>query len=330
MGYRCISHLWGNATRWEDHPVGGATWKVEVREEKREKLLQIFKHYKGYWWMDVFCTNQEDINKPLDVMGDIYLYCKECVCLLDYRYIPSPKIREVLEKYAGDIVNESEEMALMDVLAKSRIYMHNAVEPKKPMYKLLGYKLRLEINSQMYFHERMRNFPLLEYVDSSSAVDEYMDLLSSCNWFKRVWTLQESILPKKVFYTPEHTTSKLYVYDLYTIGDAIDPVLAGYSFFERPHAKNSNIYIDGTLTKLKITTRFCKELPDYFYGISGLFGLEIKSGLDWKEARNELSQKIIENNVPIKGMENVNPEVIIEGRSVYRELRGTWDIYNRK
>jgi hypothetical protein len=33
--------------------------------------------------MDIFCTNQDDDNKPLDVMGDIYRSCVECVCLLD-------------------------------------------------------------------------------------------------------------------------------------------------------------------------------------------------------------------------------------------------------
>jgi hypothetical protein len=35
-GYRCISHLWGNATRWEDHPIQNVAWGVEVREEKRD------------------------------------------------------------------------------------------------------------------------------------------------------------------------------------------------------------------------------------------------------------------------------------------------------
>jgi hypothetical protein len=84
-GYRCISHYWGPCPpKWEDHPIKGVHWSVHVREEKRERLLQVFNHHKGYFWMDVFCTNQEDVNKPLDVMGDIYKNCVECVCLLDY------------------------------------------------------------------------------------------------------------------------------------------------------------------------------------------------------------------------------------------------------
>jgi hypothetical protein len=84
-GYRCISHLWGDATRWEDHGINGVTWGVDLREEKRDKLLEIFNHFKGYWWMDVFCTNQEDVNKPLSIMGDIYKNCSECICMLDIK-----------------------------------------------------------------------------------------------------------------------------------------------------------------------------------------------------------------------------------------------------
>jgi hypothetical protein len=72
-GYRCISHLWGNATRWEDHPIKDVSWGVDVRKNKRDKLLQILNHFKGYWWMDVFCTDQDSNNKPLSIMGDVYI-----------------------------------------------------------------------------------------------------------------------------------------------------------------------------------------------------------------------------------------------------------------
>jgi hypothetical protein len=84
-GYRCISHLWGNATRWEDHPIKNISWGVDMRKEKRERLLQVFNHYKGYWWMDVFCTDQDSSNKPLSIMGDVYRKCKECICMLDIK-----------------------------------------------------------------------------------------------------------------------------------------------------------------------------------------------------------------------------------------------------
>lgn len=98
-GYRCISHLWGNSTKWANHPVENIPWSVDLREEKREKLLQIFRHYKGYWWIDVFCIDQSSDNKPLSIMGDVYRNCVECICLLDikipgilhWHYGPFPK-----------------------------------------------------------------------------------------------------------------------------------------------------------------------------------------------------------------------------------------------
>jgi hypothetical protein len=83
-GYRCISHVWGDTEGQEwSHDISGVGHKVFVREEKRDKLMYLFDHYKGYWWMDVFCTNQEDIDKPLDVMDKIYANCTECICLID-------------------------------------------------------------------------------------------------------------------------------------------------------------------------------------------------------------------------------------------------------
>ena len=84
-GYRCISHMWGDwsNSKWEDHRVDGVEYGVYVREEKRKKLLQLFRYYKGYWWMDVLCTNQEAKKKVLNIMGDIYKNCTECICLID-------------------------------------------------------------------------------------------------------------------------------------------------------------------------------------------------------------------------------------------------------
>jgi len=85
-GYRCISHLWGKTPlEWKDHGIEGVPWRVRLGEDKRDKLRQIFEHYGGYWWMDVFCTDQEVVNKPLSIMGDVYRNCVECVCMLDIK-----------------------------------------------------------------------------------------------------------------------------------------------------------------------------------------------------------------------------------------------------
>jgi hypothetical protein len=155
-GYRCISHLWGNTTQWEDHPIKNISWGVDVREEKREKLLQIFNHYRGYWWMDVFCTDQESNNKPLSIMGDVYRYCKECICLLDIK-IP-------------DIVKE----------------------PNKD-------------------YDR----------DGRTFLDHGLEVVN-CEWNRRVWTLQELVLPPEAYYTSEIQDGDFCVVNFNILGDIVD------------------------------------------------------------------------------------------------------------
>jgi hypothetical protein len=105
-GYRCISHVWGTGDKtidyvWKDHGIVGITWDVETRKEKRERLMQIFKYHKGYFWMDNLCIDQSKgpEDKPLEIMGDIYAKCKECICMLDYKPIDNERerIEELLE-----------------------------------------------------------------------------------------------------------------------------------------------------------------------------------------------------------------------------------------
>jgi hypothetical protein len=114
-GYRCISHVWGITDPkkdyvWKDHGIVGITWNVETRIEKRERLLQIFKYHRGYFWMDNLCIDQSKgpEDKPLEIMGHIYRKCKECVCMLDYKPINNERerIEELLENLTEErIVN---------------------------------------------------------------------------------------------------------------------------------------------------------------------------------------------------------------------------------
>jgi hypothetical protein len=103
-GYRCISHCWGDVTNslWKNHNVDGIEYEIFVREEKRNAFLQIFKQ-EGYWWIDLFCINQkaDSKDKPLEIMGDIYSKCVECLCLLDC----DDTSVKIVAKYAKKILN---------------------------------------------------------------------------------------------------------------------------------------------------------------------------------------------------------------------------------
>ncbi|KAJ8652020.1 hypothetical protein O0I10_012364 [Lichtheimia ornata] len=89
--YYALSHLWGitenNRHYWDDigeyvndedgHPMK----PVSMRPEKRDTLLALLKdHLDSYWWIDVLCARTET---PLDIMGDIYACCLECIAMID-------------------------------------------------------------------------------------------------------------------------------------------------------------------------------------------------------------------------------------------------------
>ncbi|KAI7878254.1 hypothetical protein K492DRAFT_180001 [Lichtheimia hyalospora FSU 10163] len=89
--YYALSHLWGltENNRYYWHEIGdyvddenGQPMKpVSMRPEKRDTLLALLKdHPDSYWWIDVLCARSDT---PLDIMGDIYSCCLECVAMID-------------------------------------------------------------------------------------------------------------------------------------------------------------------------------------------------------------------------------------------------------
>jgi hypothetical protein len=232
-GYRCISHLWGNAIRWEDHPIKDVSWGVDVREEKRDKLLQIFMHFKGYFWMDVFCTNQ-DINKPLNIMGDIYKNCKECVCMLDIKIPVLPD------------------------------------QPCEP------------------------------WMDLRNKLREHMNDLTECKWGKRVWTLQEWLLPPEIFYT-EETLDKLLMMDPNTLTHMVRTLGSiqrdsDYTAREVISFGHNRKIITNIEVHLVGSGRECKNPEDYYYGIAGLFDIPLPDGLTFLEAEEEFASQFNARN----------------------------------
>ncbi|CDH58050.1 predicted protein [Lichtheimia corymbifera JMRC:FSU:9682] len=89
--YYALSHLWGlsenNRHYWNDisehvdDENGQPVHPVSMRPEKRDALLTMLKdHPDSYWWIDVLCARTDT---PLDIMGDIYACCLECIAVID-------------------------------------------------------------------------------------------------------------------------------------------------------------------------------------------------------------------------------------------------------
>jgi hypothetical protein len=317
--YRCISHVWltgdGKDHVWKDqdweddkgvkhkgHKVVGVTWKVEVREEKRERVMEVFKHHKGYFWMDVLCTNQDTSDKPLDVMGDIYRKCKECVCLLDY-------VCDV----PGYI---SEKELWIDVAKDVREYVESDRE-------CLG--------------DKYDNIDKSAYEDSSNTsfgvkYCRYLESVKNAQWFNRVWTWQEAALPPKLLFCSEQSGE--YRYDPY--GPEFLRDLFPYKCLDRDllnrlcknldNEDSSDDYSDDSdvdktdksrklleyyaitdhLKRMKffstkysiwdnvrtmaVSTKECTEEKDFVYGVTGILGITIQKGQTLTKAAVELEK----------------------------------------
>jgi hypothetical protein len=289
-GYRCISHYWGNAIQWEDHPIKNVMWGVCVRQEKRERLLQVFNHHKGYWWMDVFCTNQEDINKPLDVMGDIYRYCKECICLLDT---------------ICDIPGFTSEKEALVAIAKS-------VEK----CTWISYKDDVPTRCTMLSSCNVDTYP--------SELEYYVRTIRNANWFKRVWTWQEAVLPPKLLFCSEQTKPHKYEpfddeflrgllpCDIFGRGKRKIPnVRSGETPFDLSkerfetevatilesfrlivHSNDKRHDIWDNIRIAADSERICTNEEDYVYGITGVLNVSIPMNLTLDKAMDELEKEL--------------------------------------
>lgn len=89
--YYALSHLWGiskdnrhlwyDISEYVDDEEGEPMEPISMRPEKRDTLLRLLRdHPDSYWWIDVLCART---NTPLDIMGDIYSCCLECIAMID-------------------------------------------------------------------------------------------------------------------------------------------------------------------------------------------------------------------------------------------------------
>lgn len=180
--YRCMSHVWGDVKGcvWTNHEIDGIDYEVEFREEKRDKLLHIMKEHGGYWWIDLLCINQGSKNKPLYLMEDIYKYCKECIAMIDC---------------AVNVLKES--VSICSGSLKERMSYATVMK----IGDMANWQISQEDREPVLYEP---------YVPYRPTLDTMTSLFES-TWFKRIWTLQESVLPSKILLTHETTSFVDYV-----------------------------------------------------------------------------------------------------------------------
>ncbi|KAI7875676.1 hypothetical protein K492DRAFT_28486 [Lichtheimia hyalospora FSU 10163] len=188
--YYALSHLWGitedNRHLWHeignyvDDEDGKPVEPVSMRQEKRDTLLRMLEDSPdSYWWIDVLCAHSDT---PLDIMGDIYACCLECITMVDCE----PSLIPLLHTMAP-----AEELFRSSVVVGTR-YMD--------LTKYQSYKQRYGMKH-------------------SHLVERLFELVQS-KWWQRVWTWQEMALPFDVRLMAEtgthrHTTTLNYLLDNY-------------------------------------------------------------------------------------------------------------------
>ena len=161
--YYALSHLWGitenNRHLWHeigdyvDDENGKPVYPVSMREEKRDTLLKMLEDSPdSYWWIDVLCARSDT---PLDIMGDIYACCLECIAMVDCE----PSLLPLLHTM---IPAKEDFPAIRNILLAGLVDL----SPYKQLY------------DKKYTH----------------VVEILFDFMQS-KWWQRVWTWQEMALP---------------------------------------------------------------------------------------------------------------------------------------
>ncbi|KAI7881130.1 hypothetical protein K492DRAFT_207082 [Lichtheimia hyalospora FSU 10163] len=163
--YYALSHLWGITENYRhlwheignyvDDENGKPVDPVSMREEKRDMLLRMLEDSPdSYWWIDVLCARRDT---PLDIMGDIYACCLECIAMVDC---------------------EPNLISLLHTMAPSKEdYPFNSIG--ESISRDPGYWL-----------------PFKQYYDDKCPhlIERLFDFMQ-CEWWQRVWTWQEMALP---------------------------------------------------------------------------------------------------------------------------------------
>ncbi|KAI7881893.1 hypothetical protein K492DRAFT_224810 [Lichtheimia hyalospora FSU 10163] len=163
--YYALSHLWkiskDDPQLWEDigeyvNDLDEQPAKpVSMRPEKRDTLIGLLKdHPDSYWWIDVLCAHTDT---PLDIMGDIYRCCFECIAMVDCEPSLLPKLH----------IEPSKEKEYPDV----------------DWFQAMNIPT---LEDLLYCKQVYEKYPQLLYD---------LTILRKSEWWNRVWTWQEMALP---------------------------------------------------------------------------------------------------------------------------------------
>ncbi|KAF3930110.1 hypothetical protein ABW19_dt0206688 [Dactylella cylindrospora] len=261
--YAVVSHVWGATVDIEGLKYG-VNWKIPIRDEQKLKqILETARLIIGerYIWMDVLCMDQRKKNKSeIANMKNYLAHATGCLVWLENTY-NDPDWKSVL----------------------------NAIKKVNRFFELDQYANALP--GAMEARSRTKNITLRLSVSDKDVFDRIKDLreLEAASWFKRVWTLQEGVIPENVFFcTPErYITAGCYIWTISELceslarrflrigrleGTAIANKLQLSEIHKMLHLRN--LYQKREISYWHLTqavrTRNCKYEQDRVFGVCGM------------------------------------------------------------
>ncbi|KAI7887146.1 hypothetical protein K492DRAFT_202759 [Lichtheimia hyalospora FSU 10163] len=294
-GFYTLSHRWGNA---KDYPYwqvgafitdldGSPADPVPMVPEKRDTVYALLKSHPGYWWIDVICAR---VDTPLVIMGSIYRCCKTCLAMVD---CPTDTMhllsREYLKAFNSQVV--------ISCLRVQTAVIDLRYDPDRELVRAI-------IAPRAKDHYELLN----QFQEHTQAIYR----LLACQWFDRVWTLQELVLPLRVMMVSDQggisgVNAQVDIaavmqianslvpceYEVYLDDDAVNDIDAGkcvhgvaqkaYGFLDgfdiyRESCSNDlyGLYsLSDLFDNFSTCKRSCMDPVDYVYGILGLIDVDI-------------------------------------------------------
>ncbi|KAJ8652908.1 hypothetical protein O0I10_011442 [Lichtheimia ornata] len=281
--YYALSHLWGltkdNQHHWNeigdyvDDENGKPMDPISMRPEKRDALLALLKdHADSYWWIDVLCARTDT---PLDIMGDIYACCLECIAMIDCEpslisriYTISPLARkeaEKLKRRGGGSLTYQEQLHQ----TKGSLFIHllyTFFQSQWWQRVWTWQEMALPFGGVRFMAE-IDVHRLQTYTITMDDVYGFL-YMTSIFWFN---------------------LNQMNIHAVYTyLQDVVQAKLSNVSRIGR---KNAN-FVGDIMDSLKESNRRCYDPCDYVYGVLGMMQIKIPRMEDpnavWRHFLSEL------------------------------------------
>lgn len=290
-GWAAISHVWGEEPTEIDGRRYGVDWKIPIRtEEKLAQILEAARVVVGerYVWMDVLCMDQrsEDEKKNNDASEDEDDDEDDGSGYIRWQRegeIEMGNMREYFENAVGCFVwldNGGDDPAWPEIL--------DSIQELNRFFRMDKHgRLFPEAVERLMRHEQVYDASIPDH--EASVWMNHLTTLEKAPWFKRVWTLQEAVVPEKVWFcTPErYMTGGSQMWILSALLEAVSRrlVAAGsIAGVKLAHdLQRSEIYKTAKLRRLDrrnlmcfwhvvqaAASRQCKLEHDRIFGVAGL------------------------------------------------------------